>query len=307
MLQTGRAVVCPPETPSVCECRDKSGELHFICNSNDFDAIKQDFSALSRQNASVDYVYVESDMAKSLGPSFFGNASVFKAHLRLSNLMNVNPDVFKGQEDTMYEVGFYEVKLKKLPLQTWAKLTHLKSVSYSGMSVTEIDENAFCALVCPNELQGVYFESMLNLQKVGEGSFSALRNLKKLFLTGSKLSSLPANSLPRDTLLSISLIGGNKFTKVPDDALDALVTGGTLFMDNTQVQNFTEKQLELVKTKSLKLYLDGCPIYCGCEFKRFVPTGDTRTGVNGRCAGPPRLRDFYIFDLAKSNFAECPE
>uniref|UniRef100_A0A9J7ZHT2 Ig-like domain-containing protein n=1 Tax=Cyprinus carpio carpio TaxID=630221 RepID=A0A9J7ZHT2_CYPCA len=208
----------------------------------------------------------------------YGLLTLQQLHLSHNAISRIKPDAWEFCQ-----------KLAELDL-SWNQLSRLEEGSFVGLSVLEqlhvgnnrisfIADGAFRGLSNLQALDLKYNEISWTIEDMN-GPFSALDNLRKLFLQGNRIRSVTRKSFTGLDLLEQLDLSNNAIMSVQANAF-------------SQMKKLTE------------LHLNTSSLLCDCQLKWFSPWVAEHAFlplVNASCAHPHLLKGKSVFAVAQEEF-----
>uniref|UniRef100_A0A671TA70 Leucine rich repeats and immunoglobulin like domains 3 n=1 Tax=Sinocyclocheilus anshuiensis TaxID=1608454 RepID=A0A671TA70_9TELE len=208
----------------------------------------------------------------------YGLLTLQQLHLSHNTISRIKPDAWEFCQ-----------KLAELDL-SWNQLSRLEESSFVGLGVLEqlhignnrisfIADGAFRGLPNLQALDLKYNEISWTIEDMN-GPFSALDNLRKLFLQGNRIRSVTRKSFTGLDLLEQLDLSNNAIMSVQANAF-------------SQMKKLTE------------LHLNTSSLLCDCQLKWFSPWVSEHAFlplVNASCAHPHLLKGRSVFAVAHDEF-----
>ncbi|XP_051546506.1 leucine-rich repeats and immunoglobulin-like domains protein 3 [Myxocyprinus asiaticus] len=208
----------------------------------------------------------------------YGLLTLQQLHLSHNTISRIKPDAWEFCQ-----------KLAELDV-SWNRLTRLDEGSFVGLSVLEqlhignnhisfIADGAFRGLSNLQTLDLKYNEISWTIEDMN-GPFSALDNLRKLFLQGNRIRSVTRKSFTGLEMLEQLDLSNNAIMSVQANAFSQM-------------------------KKLLELHLNTSSLLCDCQLKWFSPwvaEHEFIPLVNASCAHPHLLKGKSVFTVAQDEF-----
>ncbi|KAG1675439.1 Leucine-rich repeat-containing protein 15 [Nymphon striatum] len=205
----------------------------------------------------------------TLPQRLFGKLLIKHVDLHIRTL-NIDEDVFKGQETSLEKVGIVTSHLSQIPTCVIHNLEKLKAFGFmNSVLVKNVKEGEFKNFAGANNLE-VLIYSMNRIETVERGAFDNLFNLKTLDLHFNNLKCIDLSNLPPKLPKKLEL-QMNKLTDIKLDIVTQMPFGGTIQLSSN---NITSLGADLVR-EAIKngVYLDlryNYELKCDCSIMPLV-------------------------------------
>ncbi|CAD1477288.1 unnamed protein product, partial [Heterotrigona itama] len=243
-----------PDLESSCICDyNLARELSVQCDVVDYEQL---LSAMRRHHVSktaVDLFYVNNSTVTTLRNDSFASVKINNIQLSGCQIKTVEPDAFKGQENSLKSINLRDNELTEIPSATLKTLKNLTVLDLSMNKITKVNDNAFTGL------RLVTLKLSDNEVTLAAGSFRGLeRSLKNLNLKGTRQKKVPEALRGLKTLAFLDL-SQNSIRELPGsagtrafDGLDSL-TG--LNLERNLIQNIGPDAFHGIKSTLSSLSL----------------------------------------------------
>ncbi|XP_043522739.1 uncharacterized protein LOC122535337 isoform X2 [Frieseomelitta varia] len=242
-----------PDLESSCICDyNLARELSVQCDIVDYEQL---LSAMRRHvsKTAVDLFYINNSTIATLRNDSFSFVKVNNIQLSGCQIKTIEPDAFKGQENSLKSINLKDNELMEIPSATLKTLKNLTVLDLSMNKITKVNDNAFTGLKL------VTLKLSDNEVTLAPGSFRGLeRSLKNLNLKGTRQKKVPEALRGLKTLAFLDL-SQNSIRELPGSAgtkafegLDSL-TG--LNLERNLIQNIGSDAFHGIKNTLSSLSL----------------------------------------------------
>ncbi|KAK9304569.1 hypothetical protein QLX08_004016 [Tetragonisca angustula] len=201
-----------PDLESSCICDyNLARELSVQCDIVDYEQL---LSAMRRHvsKTAVDLFYINNSTIATLRNDSFSFVKVNNIQLSGCQIKTIEPDAFKGQENSLKSINLKDNELMEIPSATLKTLKNLTVLDLSMNKITKVNDNAFTGLKL------VTLKLSDNEVTLATGSFRGLeRSLKNLNLKGTRQKKVPEALRGLKTLAFLDL-SQNSIRELPGSA-----------------------------------------------------------------------------------------
>ncbi|XP_034183932.1 leucine-rich repeat and fibronectin type-III domain-containing protein hattifattener [Osmia lignaria lignaria] len=200
------------ELESSCICDyNLAKELSVQCDIVDYEQL---LAALRRyaSKSNVDLFYVNNSTIGTLRNNSLTTVKINNIQLSGCQIKTIEPDAFKGQENSLKSLNLKDNELTEIPSSTLKTLRNLTVLDLSMNKITRVNDNAFAGLKL------VTLKLSDNEVNLAPGAFRGLeRSLKNLNLKGTRQKKVPEALKGLRTLAFLDL-SQNSIRELPGSA-----------------------------------------------------------------------------------------